>query len=87
MFMMVREYASDQVIKRLGEKGGRIIRTNLDTSKEAALRDAFDKTHKQARAFANLYSTTHVAVNNRHRVPSEGEHCNREHGHPNNLPA
>lgn len=47
LFMMVRQHASDRVIERLGEKGGRIIRTNLDTTKEAALRDAFDVTHKQ----------------------------------------
>ena len=48
LFMMVRQHVSDRVIERLGEKGGRIIRTNLDTTKEAALRDAFDVTHKQA---------------------------------------
>jgi uncharacterized membrane protein len=48
LFMMVRQHVSDRVIERLGEKGGRIIRTNLDTTKEAALRDAFDATHKQA---------------------------------------
>jgi len=48
LFMMVRQHASDRVIERLGEKGGRVIRTNLDTTKEAALRDAFDVTHKQA---------------------------------------
>lgn len=48
LFMMVRQHASDRVIERLGEKGGRIIRTNLDTSKETALRDAFDTAHKHA---------------------------------------
>lgn len=46
LFMMVRQHASDKVIERLGEKGGRVIRTNLDTSKEAALKEAFDKAHK-----------------------------------------
>ena len=48
LFMMVRQHASDKVIERLGGLGGRIIRTNLDTSKEAALRKAFDAAHKEA---------------------------------------
>lgn len=48
LFMMVRQHASDRVIERLGEHGGRIIRTNLDTSKEAELRAAFTKVHKEA---------------------------------------
>lgn len=46
LFMMVRQHASDKVIERLGGMGGRIIRTNLDTSKEVALRKAFDAAHK-----------------------------------------
>lgn len=45
LFMMVRQHASDKVIERLGAKGGRILRTNLDTSKEAALRNEFAKAH------------------------------------------
>lgn len=56
LFMMVRQHASDKVIERLGEKGGGIIRTNLDTSKEADLRKAFDAAHKEA-------STTAAADN------------------------
>lgn len=48
LFMMVRQHASDRVIERLGERGGRIIRTNLDTSKETELRKAFDAAHKEA---------------------------------------
>jgi uncharacterized membrane protein len=48
LFMMVRQHVSDRVIERLGEKGGRIIRTNLDNSKEAALRAAFDTSQMQA---------------------------------------
>lgn len=48
LFMMVRQHASDKVIERLGGLGGRIIRTNLDTSKEAALRKAFDAARKEA---------------------------------------
>ncbi|MHA3916724.1 DUF1269 domain-containing protein [Halovulum sp. GXIMD14793] len=48
MFMMVRDHASDKVIDQLGELGGKILRTNLDTSKEDALRHAFDAAHKHA---------------------------------------
>jgi len=47
LFMMVRQHASDRVIERLGEKGGRIIRTNLDTTKEQAVREAFAKAHTE----------------------------------------
>lgn len=54
LFMMVRDHASDRVIERLGEKGGRILRTNLDTSKEAQLRDAF------AQAQAAVEKTGHA---------------------------
>lgn len=46
LFMMVRQHVSDRVIERLGERGGRIIRTNLDTSKEKAVRRAFDHAHR-----------------------------------------
>ena len=48
LFIMTRKEASDRVIERLGTHGGRILRTNLDTSKEASLRDAFDAAHKEA---------------------------------------
>lgn len=47
LFMMVRQNASDKVIDRLGKWGGRVIRTNLDTSKEAALRLAFEKARAE----------------------------------------
>ncbi len=50
LFIMVRQTASDRVITKLGEKGGRILRTNLDTSKEAELRAAFDAAQKEASA-------------------------------------
>lgn len=46
LFMMVRQHASDRVIERLGEMGGRVIRTNLDSTKEAALMEAFNQAHK-----------------------------------------
>ena len=46
LFMMVRTNASDKVIERLGEHGGRVLRTNLDTDAENHLRRAFDEAHK-----------------------------------------
>ncbi|NIZ12736.1 DUF1269 domain-containing protein [Phaeobacter sp. HF9A] len=45
LFMMVRTEATDRVIKRLGIKGGHIIRTNLDRSKEEHLRRTFNEMH------------------------------------------
>lgn len=46
LFMMVRTNASDKVIDRLGEIGGRVLRTNLDTDAESHLRQEFDKAHE-----------------------------------------
>ncbi|MFZ5963040.1 DUF1269 domain-containing protein [Thalassococcus sp. BH17M4-6] len=46
LFMMMRTNASDKVIERLGEHGGRVLRTNLDTDAENHLRRAFDEAHK-----------------------------------------
>lgn len=46
LFMMVRTNASDKVIERLGEKGGRVLRTNLDSDAENHLRRAFEKAHQ-----------------------------------------
>ena len=46
LFMMVRTSASDRVIERLGEHGGRVLRTNLDTDAENHLRKAFDEAHE-----------------------------------------
>ena len=48
LFMLVRPVASDRVIERLGKTGGRILRTNLDSGKEAALRAAFEAAHARA---------------------------------------
>lgn len=45
LFVMVRDHASDRVIARLGARGGQVIRTNLDRSKEAELRRAFAAAH------------------------------------------
>jgi uncharacterized membrane protein len=47
LFMMMRTEASDRVIERLGTKGGRILRTNLDTDAENHLRDHFDAKHAE----------------------------------------
>ncbi|EEX11696.1 membrane protein of unknown function [Citreicella sp. SE45] len=46
LFMMMRREASDRVVARLGEHGGRVLRTNLDTDAENRLRRAFDDAHK-----------------------------------------
>ena len=46
LFMMMRTNASDRVIERLGEHGGRVLRTNLDTDAENHLRRAFDEAHR-----------------------------------------
>ncbi|WP_127107239.1 DUF1269 domain-containing protein [Pararhodobacter zhoushanensis] len=46
LFMMVRTEASDRVIERLADHGGRVLRTNLDTDAENHLRRAFDAAHK-----------------------------------------
>ena len=50
LFMMMRRDASDKVIARLGEHGGRVLRTNLDTDAENHLRRAFDTAHAAHRA-------------------------------------
>ncbi len=47
LFLMVRRHASDKVIDRLSQKGGKIIRTNLDATKEAALRAVFERAHHE----------------------------------------
>jgi uncharacterized membrane protein len=52
LFLMVRDHASDKVIERLSQKGGTVLRTNLDTEKEAALREAFAKAHAELSAGA-----------------------------------
>ena len=46
LFMMTRRDASDRVIARLGEHGGRVLRTNLDTDADNHLRRAFEDAHK-----------------------------------------
>jgi uncharacterized membrane protein len=43
LFILADRAASDKVIDKLSTHGGQIIRTNLDTTKEQALRAEFDK--------------------------------------------
>jgi len=47
LFIMARNHASDRVISQLSSHGGRVIRTNLDTSQEQKLRAAFAKAHEE----------------------------------------
>lgn len=47
LFIMTQKEMSDRVIEQLGEHGGRVLRTNLDSSKEAALREAFQAAHSE----------------------------------------
>ncbi|MCL6705676.1 DUF1269 domain-containing protein [Pseudomonas sp. R2.Fl] len=43
LFILAERAASDKVVDKLSVHGGRIIRTNLDTSKEQELRAAFER--------------------------------------------
>jgi len=47
LFMMMRTEATDRVIERMGLKGGHIIRTNLDRTKEEHVRRAFHHVHAE----------------------------------------
>ncbi len=44
LFIMARRTSSDRVLEKLGEHGGQIIRTNLDTTQEQRVREAFEKS-------------------------------------------
>ena len=51
LFILAGRASSDRVIDRLGAEGGRVLRTNLDTSQEQKLRMAFEKAqqlHREA---------------------------------------
>ena len=48
LFIMARRVESDRVLKQLSKHGGRIIRTNLDTSQEQKVREAFDQARDLA---------------------------------------
>ncbi|MCB1494031.1 MAG: DUF1269 domain-containing protein [Rhodobiaceae bacterium] len=47
LFIMARKTSSDRVLEKLGEHGGHIIRTNLDTTQEQRVREAFEKSRQQ----------------------------------------
>lgn len=44
LFIMARRTSSDRVLEKLSEHGGQIIRTNLDTTQEQRVREAFEKS-------------------------------------------
>lgn len=43
LFILAKQNVPDKVIDELAKFGGRLLRTNLDTSQEAKLREAFSK--------------------------------------------
>lgn len=47
LFVMSRTPMSDRVLEELAETGGEVIRTNLDSEKEQAVRDAFAAAHAE----------------------------------------
>lgn len=48
LFTMMQSNASDSVIERPGEKGGRVLRTNLDNGAKNHLRRAFQQALTKA---------------------------------------
>jgi len=53
LFILAGRASSDRVIEKLGAEGGRVLRTNLDSSQEQKLREAFEKArqaHQQDQA-------------------------------------
>ena len=46
LFVLAGRASSDRVIEKLGSEGGRVLRTNLDTSQEQKLREAFDRARQ-----------------------------------------
>tara|TARA_A100001391_G_scaffold119169_4_gene81035 strand:+ start:32297 stop:32827 length:531 start_codon:yes stop_codon:yes gene_type:complete len=47
LFVMSREPMSDRVVEELASLGGEVVRTNLDSEKEQAVRDAFAAAHEE----------------------------------------
>ena len=47
LFIMARQTSSDRVLEKLGANGGRIMRTNLDTTQEQRVRDAFERSRHE----------------------------------------
>lgn len=53
LFIMADKVSNDRVVERLASHGGRVLRTNLDRSQEAKLREAFQgasQLHSEALA-------------------------------------
>lgn len=47
LFVMAKQNAPEKVVEELGQYGGHILRTNLDTEHEQKLREAFDHAHEE----------------------------------------
>lgn len=47
LFVLADRLSSDRVLERLGPFGGRVIRTNLDTSQEQKVREAIEKAARE----------------------------------------
>lgn len=45
LFLLSGDRFSDRVVSALAARGGEVIRTNLDTTEEGRLREAFEKAH------------------------------------------
>jgi uncharacterized membrane protein len=58
LFIMADRVSSDQVLERLGKFGGRVIRTNLDSSQEQKVRDAFSSAARDSGGDANAATDT-----------------------------
>ncbi len=63
LFIMARRATSDRVIERLSAEGGRILRTNLDRSKEQEVRDAFERAREQVSEDDALAKISDTAAN------------------------
>jgi len=47
LFVMSRNHMSDRVVEELAAMGGEVVRTNLDSEKEQAVRDAIAAAHAE----------------------------------------
>ncbi|MHB1104042.1 MAG: DUF1269 domain-containing protein [Devosia sp.] len=43
LFVLANRVSSDRVIDRIAKHGGRVLRTNLDSSQEQKVREAFER--------------------------------------------
>ena len=49
LFVMAERATGDRVVEKLSSFGGRVLRTNLDTSQENRLREAFEQASRATR--------------------------------------